>query len=619
MEGKGAMQTTRDADDPRTADRMLTWRMSLLVMAFAVLAFLPALGCGFVIPDDSGNFQTNLPLDFPWGQKLAWAWTTRWMEVYQPLWWMLVMAEHAVWGLKPMGYHAVSLALHAAVAVALFALTLAVLRRVTPEAKGRAPASVAIAAGMAVLLFSVHPLRTEMVVWLSAQPHLPSVLCVILGVAVYLIANETNKAPRDRLRWLAGSFLLGSAGMFFKTSAVTFPFILLVLDWYPLGRLTLDPEWSWPWPSRQAWLALVEKVPLLVLSGVMMAVTRWAKPGLLFACGEPVTAPLSARLSDAALVVWFYPYKTVLPSRLGPFYTRADASLVHLTEPRYALCAAAVLATCAFAWTMRRRCPGFTATWLAYLIILAPNSGLVRFLPQFAADRYSYASSLPWVVLLAGGLAWAIRERRRAVTGCWAVVGTLAIGLLISSWYQTAIWRDSLARWSHALEAGQGQSVDAQVAMGNALEEKGRPIEALDYYMTAVKLGPNSLLARVDLAHSLTRLGYRDAAIQELREFVGNRQDDSQARYALGAALMGIRAYDEAIVALCAALQLDPDLFEAHRDLGVVLALRGERNEAIAVLHAAERIRPRDPRVKTYLSMLMAGRVVVEILPEPAG
>ena len=379
------METTQHAEDPGTADRRLIWRMGFLVTAFAVLAFLPALACGFVIPDDKQNFLSNLVLDYPWGQKLAWAWTTRWMQVYQPLWWMLVIAEHAGWGLKPMGYHAVSLALHAAVTAALFALTLAVLRQATPAAKGHNGAPAVIAAGLASLLFCVHPLRTEMVVWLSAQPHLPSVLCMILGVLAYLMANETERTPRNRLGWLVGSFLLGSAAMFFKTSAVTYPFILLVLDWYPLGRLTLDPARSWPWPSRQAWRAVVEKAPLLVLSGVMMVVTRWAKPPAThidFVSGKEFDAPLSARLADAALVVWFYPYKTLVPSRLAIFYTRADASLVHLTEPRYALCAAAVLATCVLAWVMRRRCPGFTAAWAAYLIILAPNSGLVRFLPS---------------------------------------------------------------------------------------------------------------------------------------------------------------------------------------------------------------------------------------------
>jgi len=319
---------------------------------------------------------------------------------------------------------------------------------------------------------------------------------------------------------------------------------------------------------------VVEKVPLLALSVVMMAVTRWAKPpGLRFVSGEAVAAPLSARLADVALAVWFYPYKTIVPSRLTAFYPRADASLVHLTEPRYAWCAAAVLATCVFAWIMRRRCPGFTAAWLAYLIILAPNSGLVRYLSQFAADCYSYAASLPWVVLLAGGLTWAIRERRWAATACWAVVGPLATGLLISSWYQTATWRHSLAIWNHVLESGQGQSVEVQDSLGMALDEKGRGIEALEHFIRAVELAPNSMYARVALALSLARLGNRDAAIQELRGFFRNRQDDPLACYALGNALIGLGDYDQAVVALRAVLQLDPDVFEAHRDLGLVLAL----------------------------------------------
>ena len=450
-----------------------------------------------------------------------------------------------------------------------------------------------------------------MVVWLSAQPHLPSVLCMILGVLAYLMANETERTPRNRLGWLVGSFLLGSAAMFFKTSAVTYPFILLVLDWYPLGRLTLDPARSWPWPSRQAWRAVVEKAPLLVLSGVMMVVTRWAKPPAThidFVSGKEFDAPLSARLADAALVVWFYPYKTLVPSRLAIFYTRADASLVHLTEPRYALCAAAVLATCVLAWVMRRRCPGFTAAWAAYLIILSPNSGLVRFLPQFAADRYSYAASLPWVVLLAGGLAWAVRDRRWAATACWAVVGPLAIGLLIASWYQTATWRHSLALWDHALELGEGQSVYAQLSLGEALDEKGRRSEALNHYVTAVELAPRSSFARVQLAASLTRLGNPAAAIEGLREFLRNPQDDPRAPYVMGRALMHIGACDEAIVALRAALQLDPYMFEAHRDLGVVLALRGDRDEAITALQAALQIQPDDPQVKANLALLLADR-----------
>ena len=293
--------------------------------------------------------------------------------------------------------------------------------------------------------------------------------------------------------------------------------------------------------------------------------------------------------------------------------------VVHRAGPSFALCAVGVVAVCLLAWLLRRRVPAFAAAWAAYLIILAPSSGLVRFSAQFAADRYSYAASLPWVPMLAGGLVYAIRSWASIRTTSVATVEVVALGLSTMSWYQTATWRDSLTLWNHALESGQGQSVFAQLALGEALDEKGRGIEALDHYNTAVDLGPNSRDARVALALSLTRLGNRGAAIQELREFFRDRQDDPQARYAFGNILMIIGAYDQAVVALRAALQLDPDLFEAHRDLGVVLALRGNREEAIAALRAALRIRPDDPQVKANLAMLMAGRTAAGILPGPAG
>jgi protein O-mannosyl-transferase len=595
--------------DPAARDRRMTRRIGLLVTALAVLAFLPALGCGFVIPDDNQNFQSNPAFDYPWGQKLAWAWTTRWMEVYQPLWWMVVMVQHAAWGFKPMGYHAVSLALHAAVAAAVFILTLTMLRWATAEPIEHAGATAGVAAGLATILFCVHPLRAEMVAWLSGQAHLPSVLCMIAGVWAYLRAHEADRSPRSRQGWLVGSFMLGSAAMFFKTSAVSFPFILLVLDWYPLRRLTLDADGATPARMRQAWWVLAEKTPLLALSGVMMVMSRWAKPlDSRFVSGDSITAPLSARLADAALVVWFYPYKTLMPTHLSAFYPRADASLVYLGEPSYAVCAAAIVATCALAWVMRRRCPGFTAAWAAYLIILAPNSGLVRFLPQFAADRYSYAASIPWAVLLAGGLAWLIRKCRWAVKVCWAIVGSLAMVLLVLSWYQTATWRDSVAVWDHALEAGNAKSVDAHVFLGDALFERGRGIEALEQYFAAVEIGPDSPCAQYSMAMGLVQVGNGDAAVHELREFARKRQNDPLAHYALGHVLMVLGKCDQATASLRESLRLDPGNYVAHSDLGVDLARLGDLEGAVAELQTAIRLRPDYPVLKANLDDFLADR-----------
>ena len=472
------MSWMRVYPDESGSNMRLALQVGFWVAVMAVLAFLPAIGCDFVNMDDTANFLSNEALKYPLGKKLVWAWTTFWLGVYQPLAWILIFCEYAAWALRPFGYHVVSLALHGMIGVALFVVTRMLLERALAGTAEQKEPIVVVAAGLAALLFCVHPLRTEVVVWLSAQPYLPSVLCLILGVGAYLKAFDANRPLKSRRKWLAASFLLGGAAMLFKAVAVTYPLLLLVLDAYPLGRLTPTQGES---GARRRWtLALVEKLPLLVLSLMLMVVADRAKSSPRFDTGDPVSAPLSARLADAAYGVWFYPCKTFVPIGLTIVYPREEESVVHLAEPRFAVCAAGVVAVCLLAWLLRRRVPAFAAAWAAYLIILAPNSGLVRFSPQFAADRYSYAASLPWVPVLAGGLVYAIRSRASIRTTSVAMVGVVALGLSAMSWFQCATWRNSLELWSHALEVGADRSLEAHGNFAQALSKVGFEAEAFE-------------------------------------------------------------------------------------------------------------------------------------------
>ena len=278
------------ADEGKSSIR-LALRVGFWVAAIAVLAFLPAIGCDFVNMDDNRNFLFNKALKYPLEQKLVWAWTTRWLGVYQPLAWILIFFEHAAWGLRPCGYHVVSLALHGMIGVALFVVTRMLLERAPAGTAEQKEPFVVVAAGLAAMLFCVHPLRTEVVVWLSAQPYLPSVLCLILGVGAYLKAFDGNRALESRRKWLAASYLLGGAAMLFKAVAVPYPLLLLVLDAYPLGRLIPGQGAS---GARRRWtLALVEKLPLVVLSLMLMVVAHQAKSHPRFETGDPISASLS--------------------------------------------------------------------------------------------------------------------------------------------------------------------------------------------------------------------------------------------------------------------------------------------------------------------------------------
>ena len=275
--------------DESGSDMRLALQVGFWVAVMAVLAFLPAIGCDFVNADDSLNFQSNEALKYPLGKKLVWAWTTCWVGVYQPLGWILIFCEYAAWALRPCGYHVVSLALHGMIGVALFVVTRMLLERTLAGTAEQKEPIVVVAAGLAALLFCVHPLRTEVVVWLSAQTYLPSVLCLILGIGAYLKAFDANRPLKSRRKWLAASFVLGGAAMLFKAVAVTYPLLLLVLDAYPLGRLTPTQGES---GARRRWmLALLEKLPLLVLSLMLMVVAHRAKIGTRFETGDLISAP----------------------------------------------------------------------------------------------------------------------------------------------------------------------------------------------------------------------------------------------------------------------------------------------------------------------------------------
>ncbi len=598
------MSRMRLYSDESESDRWLAFQVGLWVAVMAVLAFLPTIGCDFVNIDDNSNFVHNEALRYPLGKKLVWAWTTRLVGVYQPLGWMLIIIEHAAWSLRPLGYHLVSLALHALVGVALFVVTRMLLERALAGRAEQKEPFVVVAAGLAAVLFCVHPMRTEVVVWLSAQSYLPSVLCSILGVGAYLNAFDSNRPHGTRKKWLLASFVLGAAAMLFKAIAVTYPLLLLVLDGYPLGRLTPREGEGSAW--RRWTSVLMEKFPLLVLSLVVMAAAYWARGYSRFDYGEPASAPLSARLADAAYSVWFYPCKTILPTRLTVVYPRAEDSVVRLSEPGFAMCAVGVVAVCLLAWILRRKLPAFAATWLAYLIILAPNSGLIRFSPQSAADRYSYAASLPWVALLAGGLLYLIRSKPSIRIFSGAMVCVLALGLSVMSWFQAATWRNPLELWTHALQMGSDRSVEAHGNLALALASVGLASEALEEYQAAVRVAPHSPKACMYLANELARQGRKDEAIIRMRQAVQAAPDLAVMHYNLGSLLLRLGQPDQAEVSFRDALQLDPGICEAHRDLGVVLAVRGQNDEARHHLETALQIRPDDSVTRSNLEHFLA-------------
>jgi tetratricopeptide (TPR) repeat protein len=457
------------------------------IALLVLVAFLPILDNGFVDWDDDFNFLGNPHYRGLGSVQLKWAWSTFWFGVYQPLAWMLLEAQYAACQLDPLGYHLTSLIIHAANAVVLCALTVVLLVASRTDAGRGNTWSCYLAAGLATALFAVHPLRVEVVAWVSCQPYLPCTLFSMLAVLAYLQAARTGDAARRG--WLATSLVLFGAALLSKAVAVSLPAVLLILDFYPLRRLG-GGRGMGRWFGQAARKVWLEKVPFVLLSLVFVVIAIAAKQHLHSLIPiEQYSA--RARIAQACWGIWFYVVKTLWPLDLSPVYplpTQIDP-----TAPLFAASIMGTLALTAVLFLLRRQRPGLLAAWLTYLVILAPNSGLFRISDQLAADRYSYMATLIGVIVAAAGFdrLWPALSRLRA--GAW---GILVVSLLASlvlvplTREQCRIWRSPVTLWTHALNHGMGASSKAHNGLGVALFGQGRFAEAAAHYEQALRLDP---------------------------------------------------------------------------------------------------------------------------------
>ena len=441
---------------------------------------------------------------------------------------MLFETQYVFCQLDPRGYHLTSLLLQVANAVVLYVLTVALLVRCRTDSCLESPWTCSLSAGLATALFAVHPLRVEAVAWASCQPYLPCILFSMLSVLAYLRAFPTDSSPR--WGWLVGSFLLFVAALLFKAVAVSLPAVLLILDVYPLRRF---PDGTGRWFGASARRALLEKVPFVMMSLLFMGLAIAARPQSRF----PVEHyDASEGIAQACYAIWFYIVKTVLPLDLIALYP-LPRELNWLALP-YSLSILATLAMTAGLFLLRRRWPGLLAAWLSYLVILAPNSGIIRINDQIAADRYSYMAMLGSVMLAAAGFCRLWRMSSRWHPG--AAIGIIAIGLgallglTAMTRNQCRTWLDSETLWAHALTHGANSSFLAHNNLGIVLYNQGKYEAAEAHFTEALRLNP----------------GYADA-----HNNLGN------VLYAQG-------KYEEAEAHFAEALRLNPGYADAHNNLG---------------------------------------------------
>ena len=565
------------------------------IVTFLVIS--PALLNRFVEWDDQVNLLQNAHYRGLGWKQIQWMFTSTLMGHYIPVSWLTFGLDYSLWGMNPLGYHLTNNLIHAANAV-LFYL---VARRLLGTATALTDATLRSSSAMATLFFAVHPLRAESVAWATERRDVLAGFFFLLTVFMYLGASQADSPRRRRL--LVGSVACYLLALLSKSIVMTLPMVLILLDIYPLGRLSL--RWGM-WRNAAERAVLKEKLPYFVL-GLAGAITSyWAVASHQYLT-DLTKFGWSGRIAIVTNSLWFYLQKTVLPLSLAPVYELPAA--VNPLEPRFVLGWIAVIGISIGVLALRRWWPAGLALWAYYIIILGPVSGLVHAGHQLAHDRYSYISCLGWALLFGAAVGSIARaaatgtarpvliRMAAAAAGAWILVlGTLA-------WHQVQVWRDTETLWSFAVEADPRCGI-CQSNLGASLARRGLFALARDRYELALALRPDHVNVHGGLGMALHRVGDDTAAMHHLGIALAHNPDNAAALTNIAGILVDQKSYGEALRYFERAIRVDPDSLPGLVNVGDALIKTGRPQAAVPYLLRAREIRPDEPVI--YLNLTRA-------------
>ena len=557
--------------------------LSLLTLA----VFRGVLGHDFLNYDDvqyvTGNERVSSGLSLA---NALWAFRSVYAANWHPITWLSHMLDVQLFGMNPYGHHLTNLLLHTANGCLLFLF----LSKMT----GAAWRSVLVAA-----LFAVHPLHVESVAWVAERK---DVLSTFFALAT-LLAYGYYLQKRGTWRYLAlcGFFLLG---LMSKPMLVTLPFVLLLLDYWPLQRCAFAPKEA----DRQANPAggnlalsalLIEKLPLFALSAISCVVTIFAQIKGAAVHSLEVT-PLSLRLANALLAYLRYLGKTIWPADLAVLYPLPGA----ISLLQSAASALALLLISYAVYRQARRYPYLPVGWLWFIGTLVPVIGIVQVGLQSMADRYSYFPLIGiFIALVWGGAdlaaqrpAWrlplilgsvamltACSALSRSYLRCWKNSNTLfshaiavtpdsyyAHYLLGKAFYEEHDFPDALSEYALVRRLNP-RFAESYLNMGIIYAKQGNQAEAIGNFATALSLKPGSAEVHYNFAVALQSQGNLAGAIDHYREVLANDAENIGAHYNLGVALMGLKRWDEAMGEFSEILRLKPELEDARQNLQICL------------------------------------------------
>ncbi|MBI1869986.1 MAG: tetratricopeptide repeat protein [Chlamydiae bacterium] len=536
--------------------------LGLLIALLTTAIYIQVSHHPFLPFDDNGyvtknaHVQKGLTLE-----NIRWAFKTREMANWHPLTWISHIIDAQMYGLNPSGHHLTNLFFHIFNSLLLFT-TLFLMT------------GIQSASFFTAFLFALHPLHVESVAWVAERK---DVLSAFFGIGTLLFYSIYTRSPS--LRKYLGTIVIFILGLLSKPTLVSWPFVLLLLDDFPLNRF-----------SKYRWKCLWEKIPFFILSvGSCWMTFLVQRSGGAVRSLEKFS--LMARIKNTLVSYMIYIKKMFWPVDLAYFYPHPGNSLP-LWE---ALGAFIVLVIISYgAIQKRRNYPYLLTGWFWFLITLIPVIGLVQVGMQGYADRYTYLPLIGLFMIL----SWGARDLLSKLSGKFirkivvSILYVLILGVMpLVTWGQIKYWESSRSLFERAVHINP-QSDLLYFNWGVALSEEGQLKEAIEVYQKTLQLNPGFAKAYNNLGFASYRQGRMSEAIQMYEKALKIKPDFMEAHDNFAAALADLHRFDEALMHYTRALELSPDSASLHNNLGALLIQMNRLESAVSQLQEALRIKP---------------------------
>jgi protein O-mannosyl-transferase len=591
-----------------------TWMIALFLTAATLLAFWQVNHCDFINYDDGVYVTENRYIQNGLSiEGIRWALTATHAANWHPLTWISHMLDVQLFGLNPQGHHLTNLFFHIANTLLLFL----VLNRMT-----QAPWQSAFVAA----LFAIHPLHVESVAWVAERKDVLSTFFWMLTMGAYLYYVERPVA----LRYLSVVVFL-ALGLMTKPMLVTLPFVLLLLDFWPLKRFeqrTVAPETEQPagqnYHRASIRPLLWEKIPffaLAFLSSIVAYITQQQGGAVI----SSESLPLSLRAANAFVSYIFYIDKMILPADLALLYPHPGVWPIWLAAG-----AALPVIAATFAVIMKaKKFPYLAVGWLWYVGTLVPVIGLVQVGSHARADRYTYVPLIGLFIVVAWGIPELMKGWRYRKEALVASSALTLISLFAATWTQVGYWRNNLSLFDHTLEvtkqnhiihASRGATYERLGNYTRAIEDYDRAIEinpkfslayynraiaygklgehtrAIDDFNRAIRINPKYTLAYYNRGIAYSKLGDHTLAIENFDTVIEIDPKHVTAFYNRGLAYGNLDEHTLATEDFCRTIEIDPKFIMAYYNRGIAFGKLGRYEQGYADLKTAARLGSEDAK-----------------------